>query len=185
MVSFTRCFASLISSAMLLAACVQAEGDYGFRIQKVAVSTGYRALNARIDQQLSVSEAARSALEHGVPLTVQLEVELRDARSLTLLFDDSRRFEIRYLPMLEDYQLIDLHSGTHQAFPRLRHVLRALGDLDVELKTGPLGPGQYELRARSRIENARLPAPMRLPARFSPQWQHQSEWSTWPFEIGV
>ena len=33
------------------------------------------------------------------------------------------------------------------------------------------------------IDTRGLPAPMRLPALLSAGWQHQSEWSAWPFEI--
>lgn len=183
--SITRLSASLISSALLLTGCVQAEGDYGFRIRHVEVAVAKRKLNTRFDQRLSFSDQARDALVHGVPLTVEVEVELRDATSLTLLYDDSRRFEIRYQPMLEDYLLRRLDGGQDQTFPRLRHALNALNRMDLDFDTGPLAPGQYELRTRTYVDLARLPAPMRLPARFSPQWQHDSKWSTWSFEIGV
>lgn len=185
MVSFTRSYASLISIALFLTGCVKAEGDYGFSIRHVDVAVSNRKLSTSVDQRLSFSEQARDALVHGVPLTVEVEVELRDATSLTLLFDDSRRFEIRYLPMLEDYQLRRLDGGQDQTYPRLRHVLTALNRLDLAFETGPLAPGSYELRTRTHVDLNRLPAPMRLPARFSPQWQHNSKWSTWSFEIGV
>ena len=42
-----------------------------------------------------------------------------------------------------------------------------------------------KLRTRLRLDESRLPAPMRLPTWFSAQWQHDSEWSTWPFEISA
>lgn len=185
MVSITRLSASLISIALVLTGCVESGGEYGFQIRKVEVGTANRKLNTRFDQRLSISDEAREALVHGVPLTIQVQVELRDASSLTLLYDDNRRFEIRYLPMLEDYQLRYLDGGSDQNFPRLRHALGALTRLDLSFDTGPLSPGSYELRARTHVDLARLPAPMRLPARFSPQWQHDSKWSTWSFEIGV
>ncbi|MBT8062644.1 MAG: DUF4390 domain-containing protein [Gammaproteobacteria bacterium] len=169
----------------MLTGCVESEGDYGFQIRKVDVRTAERKLNTRFDQRLSFSAEAREALVHGVPLTIQVQVELRDANSLTLLFDDHRRFEIRYLPMLEDYQLRRLDGGSDQSFPRLRHALGALDRLDLSFDTGPLSPGNYELRTRTHVDLARLPAPMRLPARFSPQWQHDSRWSTWSFEISA
>ncbi len=40
--------------------------------------------------------------------------------------------------------------------------------------------GAYELRTRVILDESRLPTPMQLPALFSSQWQHNSEWSTWP-----
>ena len=185
MASITRLFVSLFSLAVLLCACAQPGGDYGFRIQEVLLSPGYQEIAARYRQDLRLSQDAVEALEHGVPLTIQLQMELRDANTLTLLADESRRFVIRYRPLVQRYELSGPGEDNPRTFPRLRHVLKDLADVDLDLKTGPLVPGRYEFRARTRLENTRLPAPMRLPARFSDQWQHDSEWSTWPFEIGA
>ena len=183
--SITRLSASLISIALVLGGCVEPADGYGFEIHQVKVANANRKLIASYDQQLRFSREARDALDHGVTLTVRVELELRDATNLTLLFDDHRDFELRYLPMLEDYEVTDLATGERQAFPRLRHALNALGRLNLQFDTGPLAPGIYEVRARTRIDKLALPAPMRLPTRFSPEWQHDSRWSTWPFEISV
>lgn len=180
-----RRYASALSCTLLLAACVQATGDYGFRILEVQIRPGYQRLTTRYTQELALSQEAIEALEHGVPLTVQLDMELRESLTLTLLANQTRRFEIRYLPLTQTYRLAGLDDGSRQDFPRLRHALGALGRLDLEFASGPLAPGQYEFRARTRIDERRLPAPMRLPAQFSAQWQHDSEWTTWPFEINA
>lgn len=184
MVFSMRLFTSLLS-LLLLAACVPADEGYGFRINQVRLTPGYQVLVAEYEQSLVLSREAIEALEHGVPLTLRVEMELRDAHTLTLLSDSFLRYEIRYMPLLQQYRLGSPDGGTPRTFPRLRHVLAALSELKLDLKTSPLAPGEYEFRARTRLENARLPAPMRLPTRFSAQWQHDSEWSTWPFEISV
>jgi hypothetical protein len=185
MASITLSCASLLSCALLVSACTQADGDYGFRIQQVHIQPAYQGLATRYEQELSLSGEAEEALEHGVPLTVQIDMELRDSLTLTLLTDHSQRFEIRYLPLSQHYRLTGLDDGSERTFPRLRHALGALGRLELDFSTGPLAPGAYEFRVRTRIDNSRLPAPMQLPARFSSQWQHDSEWSTWPFEINA
>ena len=169
----------------LLAGCSESESDYGFRIESVALQPAHQRIEASFTQALKLSEEAREALDHGVALTVRVEMELRDAITLTLLADDIRRFEIRYLPLSQHYELSTPGDGTVRNYPRLRHVLNALSRVEFELATGALAPGSYEFRSRVRLENGRLPAPMRLPALFSAQWQHDSEWSTWPFEIRV
>ncbi len=185
MASITPLCVSLFSLVALLCACAQPSGDYGFRVQEVLLSPGYQKIVVRYRQDLKLSQDAVEALEHGVALTVQLQMELRDANTLTLLADDSRRFVIRYRPLSQHYELSGPGEGEPHTFPRLRHVLKELANVDLDLRTGPLAPGSYEIRARTRLDNTRLPAPMRLPARFSKQWQHDSEWSTWPFEIGA
>lgn len=185
MASITPLFASLCSAAVLLCACAQPADDYGFRIREVLLKPGYQKISARYRQDLVLSRDAVEALEHGVPLTVQLQMELRDANTLTLLADESHRFVIRYRPLVQRYEISGPGAGNPRTYPRLRHVLKELATIDLELKTGPLVPGKYEFRGRTRLENTRLPAPMRLPALFSNQWRHDSEWSTWPFEIGA
>jgi hypothetical protein len=179
-----RC-TSWLSLALLIGGCVQGSGDYGFRILEVQIRPGYQRLSTRYTQELSLSAEAVEALEHGVPLTLQLDMELRESHTLTLLADESRRYQIRYLPLTQTYRLNSLADGSQQDFPRLRHALGVLSRLDLDFATGPLAPGHYEFRVRTRLDERRLPAPMRLPARFSDQWQHDSEWSTWPFEINA
>jgi hypothetical protein len=169
-----------------LAGCGQ-EGavDYGFTINNVSVSRAYQSLNVRLQQDLELSQQAREALEHGVTLTISLEMELRNDNNMIVVRRNARRFQLRYLPLSERYQLSEEGSDELQTFPRLRHVLAAIDDLNVQLVTGPLPPGSYELRTRIRLDESLLPAPMQLPAWFSSQWQHDSEWSVWPFKVSV
>jgi hypothetical protein len=177
--------ASVLSCALLLSGCAQPEGDYGFRMLEVQIRPAYQSLATRCTQELSLSSEAVETLEHGVPLVVQLDMELRNSMTLTLLADQAERFEIRYLPLTRTYRLTRLDDGSRQDFPRLRHALGALSSLDLDFATGPLAPGLYEFRVRTRIDETRLPSPMRLPALFSGQWRHDSQWSTWPFEISA
>ncbi|MDX1697988.1 MAG: DUF4390 domain-containing protein [Thiohalobacterales bacterium] len=149
------------------------------------IRPGHQSIQARLGQELILSREAIEAIQHGVPLTLTLELELRDARDLTLLADDQRHFVIHYLPLSEHFQLSGLPDEAVESFPRLRHVLAALSGLDLDFQTGPLAPGSYELRARMRLDSRRLPAPMRLPALLSAGWRHQSEWTTWPFVINA
>jgi hypothetical protein len=158
--------------------------DYGFTIQDVVVTPGYQKLTAQYRQELSLSREAEQALEKGVALILIMDVELRDAGTLMKLAGNTDEYVIRYLPLSQHYQLAE-PGGAAQIFPRRRHVLNRLARLRLELQTGPLAPGRYEYRARFRLDNARLPSPMHLPALFSADWQHDSEWSTWPFTIDV
>ena len=170
---------------MALTGCERTQVDYGFKIDSVTLQPAYQKILASFSQELKLSRDAVEALHNGVPLTVRLEMELRDSTTLTLLADDIRRFEIRYLPLSQNYELRAPGDGSAQNFPRLRHVLSELSSVNITLGTGALAPGRYEFRTRIRLENGRLPAPMRLPALFSAQWRHDSEWSTWPFDISV
>jgi len=142
-------------------------------------------LNVHIEQSLQFGDAAVDALRHGVPLTISIRMELRDQGTLTLLADGETRYEIRYLPLSEHYELVQAPGGQTRTFPRLRHVVSALSSLDIDFATGPLTPGSYQFRARTRLDRARLPAPMQLPVRFSGHWRHDSDWSSWSFRINA
>jgi hypothetical protein len=182
-----RFYASLLSTTLLvLAACSpQAEIDYAFSIRNVSVSRAYQSLSIHLQQKLELSQQAREALEHGVMLTISLEVELRNDTNMIATQQDARHFQLRYLPLSERYQLSEEESGDLKTFSRLRHLLASVDDLNISLSTGPLPSGNYELRTRIRLDKSRLPTPMQLPAWFSSQWQHDSEWSVWPFEVSV
>jgi len=184
--SFMRFCASLLSiTVFFLAGCGQQDTvDYGFSINNVSVSRAYRSLDVHLQQNLQLSQQAREALDHGVTLTISLEMELRNDNNMIVVRRDARHFQLSYLPLSERYQLLK-NPGELQTFLRLRHLLATIDNFNVQLSTGPLPPGNYELRTRIRLDESRLPAPMQLPAWFSSQWQHDSEWSVWPFKISV
>lgn len=178
-----RGYAGALSVALLLIGCQQPRGTFGFEVGAVQLHPGRQAIRVNYDPQLQLSREASEALAHGVPLTITLDLELRDAGNLTLLAAQEEHFTVRYLPLSRHYQLSGPEADEVHTFPRLRHALAEIGDTPLEFRTGALAPGTYEFRIRIRLNNGRMPAPMRLPALLSAQWRHDSEWSTWPFVI--
>ena len=173
----------LLTMAFTLAACSDPAADGRFELNRVEAKWANGRMDVTFEQQLSLSNEARNALIHGVPLTVQLELLLRDVVSRTRLGDKSSSYEIRYLPMSDHYQLS--HSGTTRVktFPRLRHVLAELSSLSVSFETGVLPAGDYELLARTSLDQREMPPPMRIPVLLSSKWRHDSSWSSWPLKI--
>lgn len=176
---------SILVCLLLTAACAPSQDDFGFRIDELELKPGRQQIAVRLDQQVRFSEAARRALRNGVTLTLLVDVEVRDARNLNLLADRRERFEVRYLPLSERYQLTGGTPAIQQTYPRLRHVNAELSRLRLILPTGPLAPGPYELRARMRLDRTSLPTPLQLPAVLSPDWAHDTRWFQWPFEISA
>ena len=182
-----RFCASLLSTLLfVLTGCGQQDAvDYGFTIKNVSITQAYQSLNVHLRQDLQLSQPATEALEHGVTLILMLELELLNDNNMMVVSREDRRFQLRYLPLSERYQLSEEGAGELRTFSRLRHLLASINDLNVQMTTGPLLPGNYELRTRIHLDESRLPTPMQLPAWFSRQWQHDSEWSIWPFEINA
>ena len=173
-------------AVLILAGCGMNDAvDYGFTIKNVEIGNAYQSLNIDLKQELQLSQQAQEALEHGVTLFISLEMELHDDNHIIGMRSETRQFQLRYLPLSERYQLSEEENGSLRAFLRLRHLLAAFDDFNFQMSTGSLPPGNYELHTRISLDKSRLPTPMQLPTWFSAQWQHDSEWSVWPFEINA
>lgn len=168
---------------LALAACSTSESEGRFEFQMVESGWSNGLLIVSAEQSLSLSAEARNALVHGVPLSIETELSLRESGKRTRVADLSDRFEIRYLPLSDHYQLALADGLTVKTFPRLRHVLAELSDLEFSLRTGVLPAGDYEVLIRTRLDPMRMPPPMRLPAQLSADWRHDSSWTSWPLAI--
>jgi hypothetical protein len=165
------------------AACHGPESGRLFELSRVDAAWDSGRVTVEYEQRLQLSPEARNALVHGVPLTIAIEVILRDTSSQNRVGSDTAYYEIRYLPLSEFYQVSGLQDNDVRTFPRLRHALAELASLELSFDTGVLPSGQYELLARSWLDKSRMPPPMRLPALFSSEWEHDSAWTSWPVLI--
>ena len=163
--------------------CGTQAGPARFEVDAIDTAWSNGRLSVHIDQRTALSDEARDALQHSVPLTVAVDLILRDARSGARLHEFTRHYEIRYLPLSQRYQLREADDGPARTFPRLRHALAELGRLDLALETGALPGGEYELLVRSYLDRQRMPPPMRLPALLSSRWDHASAWTAAPLKI--
>jgi len=174
----------ILFAAVLLSAGCSGQVD-GMRFEMTQVESSWE--NGRFhvisEQRLSLSSEAMDALIHGVPLTVELELLLREKSQKNRVAGNTSSYEIRYLPLSDHYQLSMPGGRNVMTFPRLRHVLAELSTLDVSFETGSLPAGEYEIQARIRLDKQKMPPPMRLPALLSSEWRHDSEWTFWPLEI--
>jgi hypothetical protein len=173
----------LLLAALFLAACSDPVADGRFEMSQVEARWTNGWMEVTCEQRLSLSNEARNALIHGVPLTVELELLLREAVSRTQVGNETSSYEIRYLPMSNHFQLSLSGGSTVKTFPRLRHVLADLSRLKVSFETGALPAGDYELLARMSMDQQKMPPPMRIPVLLSSKWRHDSAWSSWPLEI--
>jgi hypothetical protein len=172
-----------MSALFAATACTGPEAGARFELLQVDASWSNGRLNVACEQRLALSNEAREALIHGVPLTIDLEMSLRDTGSQVRVVNKISRYEIRYLPMSDHYQLTHKGEPSIKTFPRLRHVLSELSNLQISLDTGVLPAGEYELLTRTRLDQNAMPPPMRLPVMLSDQWHHDSSWSSWPVDV--
>lgn len=175
--------AGLLALLLALAGCQPQAAGGQFEIDSIESLWVNGRVNVHCERTLRLSDEARRALAHGVPLTVELELILRSTATQTRVAREAAAYEIRYLPMSEHYQVSNLADGQVGTYPRLRHALADLGRLDLSIGTGALPAGEYELLARSRLDHSRMPPPMQLPVLLDSGWKHASAWTSWPLIV--
>jgi hypothetical protein len=167
-----------------------------------AAETGtIEALNAQVteadpgpgfllDGQFSItlSLGAKEALENGVPLVFELQVQL--VRAHRWLWDAvkveiTQVRHVQYHAISRSYVVKDINADTQRNFRRLADAMDAAGRLEGLLLTDgqPLEDGaDYKVRLRGSLDIESLPTPVRLIAYVSSAWNMSSEWHVWSLD---
>ena len=147
---------------------------------------GVHTLDARL--QLVLSSEALEALSSGVPLTIELQLEV--IRMRRFVWDDAEaelalRYELEYRPLSQRYIVRNLNSGNQDSFATLYSALNNLGRVqglpvidDALLEYGK----DYRIRLRAMLNTQQYSAPLRLLLFWRDEWQLQSEWFEWLLE---
>jgi hypothetical protein len=147
---------------------------------------GTYLLDARIDYRFS--DAALEALDNGVPLHLEVQVQIRREGAWFwegVVRDRELGFVIRFLPLSELYLVVDRQRGTRQNFATRKAAINALGELSgVSLVAeDALEPAErYVVRLRAVLDIGALPLPLRPLAYLSPAWQLSSVWESWALQ---
>ncbi len=175
--------ALLLGLAALPGPAVATDHEFVVKSIETALDEGVWRLDAKIDYRFS--EAALAALRNGVPLLIQVDIQVREKRwywNLTLA-ELTQGYLLLYHALSDTYIVHNLNSGTQDHYRNLDAALADLGHIrnlpliDAKL----LEPDKdYEVRLRARLDIESLPAPMRPMAYISSDWDLDSGWYTWP-----
>ena len=165
---------------------IEREGYFEVRSASTEAIEGVHTLDARL--QLVLSSEALAALESGVTLTIELQLQV--IRSRRFLPDDVEaelavRYELEYLPVSQRYIVRNLNSGDQDSFATLYSALNSLGRVQglPVIDEALLTPGSdYRVRLRAMLNTERYPAALRVLFFWRGQWQLQSEWFEWLLE---
>ncbi len=162
---------------------VEREGYFEVRSATTETLTGVHTLDARL--QLVLSSEALAALESGVTLTIEMQMQVIRVKRFLVDSVDAEiivRHELEFRPLSQRYIVKNLNSGNQDSFATLYSALNSLGRvqglpvIDDEL----LEPDRdYRLRLRAMLNTQQYPAPLRLLFFWRGQWQLQSEWYEW------
>ena len=159
------------------------EGRFEVRSANSRLAGGVYYATARIDYRLS--EEALEALESGVTLTIQLQIELTRVRRFLPDADVAsleQNYELSYHPLAQHYVVKNLNRGVQSSHVTLFSALRSMGRV-VELPlidAALLESGQrYEIAIRTVLDHDNLPGPLRLLAFWGSGFRLQSDWYLW------
>jgi len=161
-------------------------GYFEVRSASTRMVDGVHTLDARL--QLVLSSEALEALSSGVPLTIELQLEVIRVRRF--VWDDAAaelalRYELEYRPLSQRYIVRNRNSGDQDSFATLYSALNNLGrvqDLPVIDDALLEYDKNYRIRLRAMLNTQQYSAPLRLLLFWRDQWQLQSEWFEWSLE---
>ena len=180
--------------SVLIAACISLvpgtwssafadDGSFEVRTASSRLYEGVFFATARIDYRLS--DDALEALDSGVALTIQLQIELRrkrrfwlDAEIATLRQDYSLSFQ----PLSDRYVVKNMNSGEQDSFATLFSALSNMGRIvDLPIIDASLldTDAKYEIALRAVLDQNTLPGPLRLIAFWSSGFRLESDWYVW------
>ena len=153
---------------------LEREGYFEVRSASTEVIDGVHTLDARL--QLVLSSEALRALESGVTLTIELQLQVIRIRGL--LPDDVEaelavRYELEYSPVTQRYIVRNLNAGDQDSFATLYSALNSLGRVQglPVIDDAVLDPdSDYRIRTRAMLSMQQYPAAL------------ESEWFEWLLE---
>lgn len=132
------------------------------------------------------SAVVLEALDNGVPVTIQLHIQIRPATAWfwqPTVADMMLWSSIRYQPLTELYTVTHAPPGLKKSFITRSSAITALGEIeDLPLVATQLlqSDRYYLLYLKVAIDLEALPLPLRPIAYLSPSWNLSSGWTQWP-----
>jgi len=172
--------------ALALAVAANAGAEFSVAEVQTRDNGGMLSMDAQIDY--GFSEDALEALDNGVPLILEVHVQLRDADAWIWdesLVDQRLRYAIRYKPLSERYLVSQLPGDGGTSYVTRDAAIAALGEIeDLQLVSADrLDPDhEYEIQIKAALDIEELPLPLKPIAYLLPSWKLSSGWTKWRLE---
>lgn len=180
--ALAACAVALWAFAQL--AFAQSTQAFGVRTAYAQLVDGVYLLNARL--HLPLNERMRGAINDGVPLTLELEIEVSGARRYWT--DETvaalvQRYELQYHAVSDRYLVRNLNSGEQTSYATLDSAVEHLthiSGLPVLDQTLVRPQRRHEFGMRATFELGDMPAALRVLMFWADDVHRSSEWYTWP-----
>ena len=185
LVALTCLIASLTPCATALAQDDVTSGEFTIRSAYTQELDGVYHVSAQIDYGLT--ETAIEALNNGVALTFELDIEVQ--RKRRWLPDKNehqllQRYELSFDSLTERYIVRSINSGEQNTYDTLASALRGLGNVDrLPVIDAALlnAERDYFIAIRTSLDVKSFRGPLRLLASLLNfgEWRLASGWHTW------
>lgn len=162
------------------------EGRFEVRSADLELNDGVYHLNARID--LPVSDAVRRGLAEGVPLTLELDLDIERVRQLlpnSRVAELTQRYHLQYNAVSARYVLRNDNSGQQESLGTVDAALEQLSEvrnLPVLDKSLITPDRRYEANVRAKIDYGTVPVSLRMLMFWVNEWHRESDWYTWTLQ---
>ena len=162
------------------------EGRFEVRSADLQLKDGVYHLNAHMD--LPVSDAVRRGLAEGVPLTVELDLDIERVRQLlpnSRVAELTQRYHLQYNAVSARYILRNDNSGQQQSLSNVDSALEQLSEvrgLPVLDKALISAGRRYEASVRAKVDYGSVPFTLRVVMFWVNDWHRESDWYTWTLQ---
>ena len=176
-----------LPAPQLRAAAGPLDGDFQIRSAFVVIDRGVLQLNVHV--QYPINERIRSALQDGVTLAFDLELNITRHRRLWWnagVLEMTMRRELTYHAVTDRYVLRDEQGVEQASFPTLEEALDSIGrveDLPILVESQLRGEGPWQVAVRAGVRRGRLSDTMRALMFWSDDWHRNSDWYIWTLTL--
>jgi hypothetical protein len=162
------------------------EGRFEVRSADLQLKDGVYHLNAHMD--LPVSDAVRRGLAEGVPLTVELDLDIERVRQLlpnSRVAELTQRYHLQYNAVSAHYILRNDNSGQQESLSTIDAAIEQLSEvrgLPVLDKALITSGRRYEANVRAKVDYGSVPFSLRVVMFWVNDWHRESDWYTWTLQ---
>jgi hypothetical protein len=159
------------------------EGRFEIRSADLELKDGVYHLNSRV--RLPVGDAVRRGLAEGVPLTLELDLDVERVRQLlpnSRIAELTQRYHLQYNAVSARYILRNDNSGQQQSLGTVDEALELLSEVrELPVLDKALLPAdrRYEASVRAKVDYGIVPFSLRLLMFWVTERHRESDWYTW------
>jgi hypothetical protein len=162
------------------------EGRFEIRSADLQIKDGVYHLNAHMD--LPVSDAVRRGLAEGVPLTIELDLDIERVRQLlpnSRVAELTQRYHLQYNAVSARYILRNDNSGQQESLSTIDAAIEQLSEvrgLPVLDKALIAAGRRYEANVRAKVDYGSVPFSLRVVMFWVNDWHRETDWYTWTLQ---